>query len=81
MMRPDGGIVHLKKTFPWLPTIAVSGGSHKVGVDCLRMAQFLGADRILRKPVRIAELLEVIRDLELGGGTGAGTDGDGPHNN
>src|SRR5262245_47665938 len=32
-------LMHVKKEFPSIPVIAVSGGSRKVGVDCLRMAE------------------------------------------
>ena len=62
-------LMHLKREFPTLPIIAVSGGSGKVGVDCLRMAQHLGADRTLRKPVLISVLLDAIRELEPGATT------------
>ncbi len=74
-------LMHFKRSFPRIPVIAVSGGAGKIGFDCLRMAQHLGADCTLRKPILIAVLLEAIRALEtkraqspLGGG-----DPDRPH--
>ena len=57
-------LMHFKRIFPKIPVIAVSGGSGKLGMDCLRMAKFLGADRTLRKPILIAVLLEAIRSIE-----------------
>jgi CheY-like chemotaxis protein len=58
-------LMHFKRTFPKIPVIAVSAGSDKLGVDCLRMAQHLGADRTFRKPILIAALLDAIRILEV----------------
>ena len=39
-----------------LPIIAMSGGGHAGREDLLRSARFLGADRVLAKPFRWAEL-------------------------
>jgi DNA-binding response OmpR family regulator len=43
--------------------IAVSGGSHSIGVDFLPAALKLGASRTFRKPFHTAELLQAIREL------------------
>jgi DNA-binding NtrC family response regulator len=56
-------ILAMKRQYPDIRTIAMSGGAQIVGRDCLDMAQVLGADKILRKPVDIHTLLETIGEL------------------
>jgi DNA-binding response OmpR family regulator len=43
--------------------IAMSGAGRVGGNDFLKWAQHLGADRIIRKPFRMREILEMSRDL------------------
>lgn len=56
-------IMCLRKRRPDLPVIAISGGSPKMPIDCLQMARSLGAVCVMSKPLRIAPLLKVIRQL------------------
>lgn len=56
-------ILAVKRRYPGTRTIAMSGGSQIVGQDCLDMAQVLGADKVLRKPVDIHTLLGTIKEL------------------
>jgi DNA-binding response OmpR family regulator len=58
-------IMQLRRERPRLPVIAMSGGSRRVGVDCLAMAKGLGAAEVLEKPVTIADLLAAIRKLGI----------------
>lgn len=58
-------IMQLRRERPQLPVIAMSGGSRRVGVDCLTMARGLGAGAVLEKPVAIADLLAAIRKLGI----------------
>lgn len=62
-------VAAVKKRFPRIKIIAMSGGSHVVGMDSLPMAKLLGADRTITKPADIPKLLEIIVELdkELGG--------------
>ena len=48
---------------PSLPIIAMSGGSAGMGMKYLEMIQELGADAILSKPFRPAELVELVGNL------------------
>ena len=54
----------LKKRFPGLLIVAMSGGSRLVGLDCLEMARALGADATLQKPVPFDMLTQTIRGLD-----------------
>ena len=45
--------------------IAISGGGRAGGADFLEMAKKLGADRVIAKPFRPAELVDAVR-AELG---------------
>jgi len=56
-------VTEIKKHFPQVKIIAMSGGSMVVGMDSLHMAKMLGADRTLKKPDDLPKLLEVIADL------------------
>ena len=57
----------MKKEFPRTPIIAMSGGGRFVtrqpGVDYLAAARAFGADRLLRKPFDIDELLEAVQEV------------------
>ncbi len=56
-------IVELKRDYPQLRIIAVSGGGRVQKFDFLSLAEQFGADRILQKPFKNTELLETVRTL------------------
>jgi CheY-like chemotaxis protein len=57
----------LKKEFPSTPIVAISGGAKYAtpgsGVDYLSTARRFGADRVLRKPFDIDELLQLVEEV------------------
>lgn len=53
----------VKRRWPGLPVIAVSGGGQIAARDLLEMVDHLGADRVLQKPVRREDLLAAIDTL------------------
>ena len=56
-------IIELRREFPGVRIIAMSGGfAHDAGLY-LHMAERLGAVRVLRKPFRVAELTTAIADV------------------
>ncbi len=60
-----GLIMELRREFPELPVIAISGGGRTPGWSYLGMAKMLGAVHALSKPFTEAEILhEVCRILE-----------------
>ena len=56
-------IAELRREFPELPVIAVSGGGVVDPGSYLTIAQRLGADRALAKPFGFQELLSTVREL------------------
>ena len=50
----------LRRKDPWLPIVAMSGGSPISGPDRLKMAQVIGANSTLTKPFTADELESVI---------------------
>lgn len=56
-------ITELKREFPTLRVIAMSGGGRKGNFDFLEMAGILGADRTFSKPFERQELLQAIQEL------------------
>ena len=56
-------IIELKRDYPDLKIIAISGGGAQTPENYLRGAQLLGAQFILRKPFLRQELLEAVREL------------------
>lgn len=56
-------IVQLKGEFPDLKIIAMSGGGRMNNMDFLEVAQHLGANAILKKPFRKAELEETLNKV------------------
>lgn len=52
----------VKKRWPSLPVIAISGGGWIGATELLGMAERLGADQVLTKPVRRDELLKAVDD-------------------
>jgi len=56
-------ILDLKKTWPELRIIAISGGSPRVPLDVLSMAQRFGAARTLKKPLLRREFLGTVAEV------------------
>lgn len=50
----------LRQEFPGTAIVAISGVPTKTGADFLEVAAKLGADRVLRKPFTIAELIAAV---------------------
>ena len=53
----------LKKDFPDIKVIAMSGGGINDGSGYLDLAKHMGASSVLSKPIRIAELLQAVKDV------------------
>lgn len=56
-------IMELRRTFPHIRIIAISGGGARASLDVLPVAEALGACRTLRKPFTPQEVLDVVRDV------------------
>ena len=56
-------IMHIRKRWPDLPVVAISGGGSGEPSQALRPASRLGAHATLRKPFRPAVLVDLIADL------------------
>lgn len=56
-------ILELKRTFPTIQIIAISGGGRIDPMTHLKMAKNLGARYVFKKPVKRDELLSAVRDL------------------
>ena len=65
MPEKDGieTIQELKKDFPDIKIIAISGGGRLGPQDYLHIAKMLGAKRTLTKPIELPELLKAIDEL------------------
>lgn len=65
MPEKDGieTIQELKKDFPDIKIIAISGGGRLGPQDYLHLAKMLGAQRTLTKPIEFPELLKTIKEL------------------
>jgi len=63
MPELDGieAIRRIRDDYPDLRVIAMSGGGQIDKADFLHMAQVLGADRVMEKPVRGDQLLELVK--------------------
>jgi DNA-binding response OmpR family regulator len=65
-MPGQDGIVtvrRIRKEFPQVKVIAVSGGDRSGRLDLRRDAELLGADKSLKKPFNLADLLEAVREV------------------
>lgn len=56
-------IMELRRLYPSIRIIAISGGGRTGNKDFLRTATHLGADRTLAKPFGLADLLTLVRDV------------------
>jgi DNA-binding response OmpR family regulator len=56
-------IFALRERWPDVPIVAMSGGGRISGTDYLATARLAGASSTLAKPFRIAELLQLVRQL------------------
>ena len=56
-------IIEVKRDYPDVKIIAISGGGRIKSEDYLDIAKKLGAHRIFAKPVERKELLNAVRDL------------------
>ncbi|MDA3926757.1 MAG: response regulator [Kiritimatiellae bacterium] len=58
-----GTIRELRRDFPDLKIIAISGGGIAAGQDYLKIAKQFGAQRIFEKPVELSVLLKDVKEL------------------
>lgn len=56
-------IMEIRKTFPAVKVVAMSGGGARLSMDVLPVAEALGAARTLRKPFTPAEVSAVMAGL------------------
>lgn len=56
-------IIELRRDFPAVKIIAISGGGRNDPEEYLHMAKTLGAQRTFTKPFERKELLEAVREL------------------
>lgn len=56
-------IPEIRKNFPAIGIIAISGGGGSRAGDILAMAQDLGSDRVISKPIDILELRKALMEL------------------
>lgn len=56
-------IAEIRKNFPAVKIIAISGGGGPKAGDILSLARELGSDRVISKPIDIAELRKALTEL------------------
>jgi len=56
-------MIEVRKHFPQVKIIAISGGGRMGKLDLLPMAESFGAQRTLAKPFERQELLETVKDV------------------
>lgn len=66
-------IIEMRKTRPSMPIIAISGGGAVRNLAFLGIAQKLGANRVLTKPVDAEALIQSVDDLLCQAETGRST--------
>ncbi len=53
-------IMDIRRDFPDLPIVAISGGGRSGNTDFLKVARALGATETLQKPFRVNEVLQAV---------------------
>jgi len=56
-------IMELRRDFPDVKIIAISGGGVVHAEEYLRMARGVGADRVFKKPFDVPEMLDAVSEL------------------
>jgi len=56
-------LTRLRKTYPELKVIVISGGSRAIKMDLLPAARALGAHRVIRKPFHNEAMLTAVAEL------------------
>jgi len=56
-------IMELRQLTPSIPIVAISGGGRAKVMQYLQVANKLGADKVLQKPIKPADLLAAITEL------------------
>jgi CheY-like chemotaxis protein len=56
-------IMELRRSFPSIRIIAISGGGARASLDVLPVAEALGARKPLRKPFTPAEVMDAVKDV------------------
>lgn len=56
-------IIEIKKSRPGTPIIAISGGGRCKNLDPLKIANRIGADRTLPKPLNSRDLLSMVQEV------------------
>jgi CheY-like chemotaxis protein len=66
MPRKEGieTITEIRRDFPWLRILAISGGGINMPENYLNLAKAMGANSTLSKPFGKRELLEAVQQLE-----------------
>jgi CheY-like chemotaxis protein len=61
----------LRRDYPELKVVAISGGAYEGKVQLLDVAKGLGAVAVLKKPFELAQLLSVVQGVLEGGEAGS----------
>jgi CheY-like chemotaxis protein len=56
-------IKELRRNYPQVRIIAMSGGGRNGTINCLEVARAFGAQRLLEKPFSHHEILDAVRDV------------------
>ncbi len=57
-------IMELKRLFPNIRIIVISGGGERLNIqDLLKMARLMGADRVMSKPLDFIKLQSAVREV------------------
>lgn len=56
-------IMELRREFPDVKIIAMSGGGHKGNLNFLQVAKRLGAQRTLQKPFHLQEVIQLVAEV------------------